>query len=182
VVLGISGLGMIIASMLLIIWVKRAAKGKVYAFFFEPNREVSTELVNVGVEGNPERLKAKDDAEYSIVPDRTFWFFWPPGFPQFVKQPIPALIYNRNKPDPISPDSQVSVVTAQSMRFMLDENMLRQTYKDARDAVADSKTFSKTNWQLWILGVVVLLLIGIGYMSFVSFQTILNIKQSLGLP
>ncbi|KKK66083.1 hypothetical protein LCGC14_2967680, partial [marine sediment metagenome] len=135
VMFGISGLGMGFVLMILVIWVKRAAKGKAYAFFFESNRQLTNELITVGVDGNPERFMAKDEAEYIISPQRTFWYSWPPGFPDWVKQPIPCAIYQRNKPDPIDHTAgPESLVSAQSLKYMMDENMLRSTWKDASEA------------------------------------------------
>lgn len=182
VMFGLAGLGMGFVLMILVIWVKKAAKGKAYAFFFESNRELTTELISVGVNGNPERFQAKDEAEYIVSPERMFWYNWPPGLPEWVKQPIPCSMYIRNKPDPLDhtagPDSLVS---AQSLKYMMDENMLRSTWKDASDSINDNKTLGRNNWVLYLSIATLCAMLVLGYLSWTTLNSLNEIITSLGL-
>lgn len=182
VMFGMSALGMGFVLMVLVIWVKRAAKGKAYAFFFESNRQLTNELITVGVNGNPERFQASDEAEYMISPDRTFWYLWPPGFPDWVKQPIPCALYQRNKPDPIDyAAGPQSLVSSQSLKYMMDENMLRSTWKDASESVNDDKPLSKGNWVLYLVIASLCASLVLGWLSWTTLNSLNEIRVSLGL-
>lgn len=179
----LSGLGMGFVLMILVIWVKKAAKGKAYAFYFEPNRQLTTELISVGVDGNPERFVSKDEGEYLISAENTFWYSWPPGFPDWVKQPVPCVIYRRNCPDPINPISgQASgLVTSQSLKYMQDENMLRSMWRDASESINDTKPLGKNNWLLYIgISSLVAILI-LGYVNWTTLVALNEIRSGLGI-
>ena len=184
VMFALSGLGMGFVLMILVIWVKKAAKGKAYAFFFEQNRQISNELINVGVDGNPERFISKgDEGEYLISSENTFWYSWPPGFPDWVKQPVPCVLYRRNVPDPINPvtGAPTALVTAQSLKFMQDENMLRSMWRDASESIDATKPLGKNNWLLY-LGIASLVAILIlSYINWTNLVALNEIRSGLGI-
>ena len=128
--MGVSGGCLIFFGLSMIIWVRRNAKSKVNAFYVEPNREFTAELLSIDFKENPEKLRSKDGGDYLIHPTKMFWHSWPPGLPAWVQEPIPAAIYVRNQAEPLDPINTNSLITAHSLRYMTDEEMLNQTWKD----------------------------------------------------
>lgn len=153
--------------MVMIVWVKGAAKGKLLSFFIEPNREVSTELLKLNPE-NPEKLDSKDGGNYILDPQRTYWYHWPASFPNFLRQPVPSSIYIRDRAEPLDLESARvgSKITAQTLRHMTDEGMFRQMWKDARDSIDETKGLSKTSIGLYISIGTLALLLGNAYLTW----------------
>ena len=81
----------------------------------------------IGPDGDPE--------SYIVSPEKPMWTFWPPGVPQFLKVPIPSGLYVRDRAEPSDPYGGKSLVTASSLRYMIDEGMMKQTWKEARESV-----------------------------------------------
>lgn len=177
--MGISGACLVVFALSAIIWVRRNAKGKIYAFFLEPNRELTTELLNINLEDNPEKVRSKDGGDYLIHPTKMFWHSWPPGFPTWVKEPIPAAVYVRNQVEPLDPINTKSLITAHSLRYMTDEEMLKQTWKDARDSVSEAKPFSQTKISLYISIATLLGVVALGYTSYNLMNTMQQIQLLL---
>ena len=177
--MGISGACLVVFALSAIIWVRRNAKGKIYAFFLEPNRELTTELLNINLEDNPEKVRSKDGGDYLIHPTNMFWHSWPPGLPAWVQEPIPAAIYVRNQAEPLDPINTKSLITAHSLRYMTDEEMLKQTWKDAREAVDAQKAFNSNKIGMYICGAMVIALVAVGYMSYSTMGHMEEIKLIL---
>ncbi|MDD2904516.1 MAG: hypothetical protein PHU44_18965 [Syntrophales bacterium] len=133
-------------------WVRRVAKGSVYAYFVEENKQISTKLSKV-VDGRIDLIGPDGDPEaYVVHPDKTLWTFWPPGVPQFLKVPIPSNLYVRDQAEPIDPYKGKKLVTASSLRYMTDEGMLKQTWKEARESVGLKPVGAgKSNMLIYIL-------------------------------
>lgn len=150
-------------------YVKTASRGKLLSFFIEPNRQVSTELLKLDVQDNPEKLRSKDGGDYVLDPRRTYWYHWPANLPTFVRQPVPSSIYLRNRAEPIDIESvrSSSQITAQTLRHMTDEGMFRQMWKDARESIAETKGLGKANMGLYI-GVATIALVLIN--GFLTWQ------------
>jgi hypothetical protein len=168
---------LIVFIFITLIWVRRNAKGKVYAFFVNENREITAELLEVTENG---RIKAEDKGEYVVTPQKTFFFSWPPGFPSFVREPIPAVMYVHNNVEPFDPGNSRAIVTAESLRYMQDEAMLRQTWLDAREA-AGGVAFNKSNLTLYIIIGVALANMVMGYMLWIVMTNVGNISQVIGV-
>lgn len=133
-------------------WVRKVAKGGVYAYFVEENKQISTKLSKV-IDGRIDIIGPDGDPEaYVVHPDKTLWTFWPPGVPQFLKVPIPSGWYVRDQAEPLDPYSGKSLVTASSLKYMTDEGMLKQTWKEARESVGLKATGAAgSNMLIYIL-------------------------------
>ena len=166
--MGISGGCLVFFALAMIVWVRRNAKSKVFAFFVEPNRELTTELITVDAKGTPEKIRSKDGGDYLIHPSKMFWHSWPPGFPTWVKEPIPAAVYVRNQTEPLDPTNTKSLITAHSLHYMTDEEMLKQTWKDAREQLNEDKPFSQTKISLYVTVALVAVVGAVAYMSYTS--------------
>ena len=177
--MGVSGGCLILFGLSMIIWVRKNAKSKVYAFYVEPNREFTTELLSIDFKENPEKLRSKDGGDYLIHPTKMFWHSWPPGFPSWVQEPIPAAIYVRNQAEPLDPINTKSLITAHSLRYMTDEEMLKQTWKDAREAVDAQTAFNSNKIALYISAATVVAIVAVGYMSYSTMGHMEEIKLIL---
>jgi hypothetical protein len=181
IIFGVSIGTMVLFSIGFIVYVRKAAKGKLYAFFFETNRQMATELMSIDIEDSAQRVRSKDGGDYIVAPERTFWYSWPPGFPDWVREPIPAAVYIRNRAEPLDPRDANSIVSAKSLKYMLDEGMLKQTWKDARESIGETKVFRKDNLVLYINIFIIVIILGLGYFTWETFSKVLEISEHLGL-
>ena len=108
-----------------------------------------------------------------------FWHSWPPGFPSWVKEPIPAAVYVRNQAEPIDPNNTKSLITAQSLRYMTDEEMLKQTWKDARQSIDEEKPFSQTKIAMYITAALVIGFVAVAYMTYSTMGSVEEIQMIL---
>lgn len=155
-------------------WVRKTAKGSVYAYFIEENKQVSVALAKV-VDGRIDITGPDGDPEaYIVHPDKTLWTFWPPGVPQFLKVPIPTNFYVRDRAEPIDPYGGRQIVTASSLSYMIDEGMLKQTWKEAKESVGiKGPMLSKGNLFIYIL-------LGLAIcVSLVSIYMILGVSSDV---
>lgn len=160
IMLAVSGLVLMVAYVIVIMSIRRSVKNRVYAIFFETNRQISTELLRP--KEKDIRVEASDKATYLIDRKKAFWFMWPPGFPDSVKEPIPCLVYSRGNPEAYDPGDPDTKLTAKSLQFLTDEGMLKQAWKDAR-ASTESLNPSNTKVIYYVIGFLALLLLGIMY-------------------
>jgi hypothetical protein len=177
--MGISGGTLLVFGLAMIVWVRKNAKSKVFAFFVEPNRELTTELITIDPQGNPDKVRSEDGGDYLIHPTKMFWHSWPPGFPSWVKEPIPACLYVRNQAEPLDPVNTKSILTAHSLRYMTDEEMLRQTWKDAREQLDADKPFNQSKISLYLSVAIVIALCAVAYMSYNSMTIMQEIQLVL---
>jgi len=144
------------------LWIRRTVQGKVYAEFLEPNQQITRELIRVV--GN-EKVQASDGADYVIVPSKVKWTKWPPGLPKWIQETVPMLYFVRNRPEPYDPMQQKAFLSAQSIRYITDEGMLRATWKDAREATEGRQLLGR-RWSDWVVVVNTVLLIVVGFLVF----------------
>lgn len=178
---GISFGVLLLFSMSAIIWVRRNSKGKVFVTFVEPNRQITTELITVDVEEYPEKIRSADGGDYILHPSKMYWQEWPPGYPQWIKEPIPSVMYVRNYAEPIDPQNRKTLITAKSLRYMTDESMLRQTWIDAREAIGETKTLGKGNIALYLSGATLIGLIVVGYLAWSALGKIEAMATVIGV-
>lgn len=131
---GVGSAVIVVMLMVMTWWVRRAVRGKVYALFIEANKQISSEVLAVKNQRIETKGPGGTEEAYVLSPTKALWKHWPDGVPNFLKEPIPALFYVRNRAEPIDPFGTASLITAASLRYMLDEGMLKQSWKDARDA------------------------------------------------
>ena len=93
--------------------------------------------------------------------------------------PIPAAIYVRNQAEPLDPINTKSLITAHSLRYMTDEEMLKQTWKDAREAVDAQNAFNSNKIALYISAATVVAIVAVGYMSYSTMGHMEEIKLIL---
>ncbi len=163
------------------IWIRRTSKDKVFAFFIEPNRSISTELLSIDYKNQPEKVRAGDGGDYIIDSKKMFWHQWPPGFPEWLKEPIPSAIYVRNRCDPVDPEGGKSIVTAHTLRYMTDEGVLKQTWEDAREAMGEDNSLSKKNISLYVSLAALAGVIIVGYLVWILTDTVNSIAQAIGV-
>lgn len=177
--LGISLVGLIMIVIGTIIWVRIAVKGRVYCYFFDENKQLFGRILSP--HSNAVVLGGGGEAEkYLIEPSKLFWSFWPPGFPRFIQEPIPTLLYVRNNVEPFDPYNLVSLISAKSFHKVSDEAMLKQTWKDVRESVG-IKAIAGGNTLLIILILAAVLVSGVAaYLSFTSLSEIDRIMRILG--
>jgi len=164
------------------VWIRRNSKGKVFSIFIEPNREITSELITIDTDGalTPEKIRSKDGGDYLISPDKMFWSSWPPGFPVWLREPIPSALYLRNRFEPIDPQGSRSIGTARALRYMTDEAMLKQTWDDAREALGEGSPAVKKNLASILSGAAVVGVIIITYMVWTMQGRIDDIAKFIG--
>lgn len=178
-IFGISLFVTMLMGVLGIAMVRRNAQGKLWGIFVEPNREVTSELLSLDLT-TPGKVNSTDGGEYVVSPNRVFSFSWPPGYPSWVREPIPCCIFVRNQAEPIDPTQTESIVTAQSLKYMLDEGMLRQTWLDARDSLGEGSAVVKKNLPLILSGVSIVATLIMGYIVWTMSSTITDIAIFIG--
>ncbi len=155
-------------------WVRKKVQGKVLCMFIEPNLQVTDELITVGTDGKILSKHADKDEAYLVLHERTFWSHWPKGFPRWMQEPIPTLIFNRNQAEPIDPKESKSITTAKTLGYLTDEGMLRATWKDANESVGITGK-NPLLQPIVILGAV--LLVAIGIVGFIAFQVSTELQE-----
>ena len=148
--LGVSLVGLILVVVGTLIWVRFTVKGKVYCFFFNENKQLFGRILSPN--SNTVTLGGGGDAEkYFVEPSKLFWSFWPPGFPRFIQEPLPTLLFVRNNVEPFDPYNLTSLISAKSVYKISDEAMLKQTWKDVRESVGIKAVASGSSMLLLIL-------------------------------
>ncbi|KKN33910.1 hypothetical protein LCGC14_0799030 [marine sediment metagenome] len=150
-----------------IFWIRRKVVNKIYAYFIEPNRQITRELIPVA---GSDKVTSKDGGDYMISPARTMWSKWPPGLPTWAQETVPTLLYSRNNVEPFDPANREAIITAQSLRAITDEGMLRATWKDAHEAANEGKILGR-NWTTWMILGNLLVTAGLAFMLWLVFDT-----------
>jgi len=176
--LGIMFGGLFLMTIVMIVWVRAMVKGKMYVYILEPNKQITTMLTRVT--SDKIDLGKGDDAQtYVISPRKMFWMMWPPGFPDFVRSPVPASVYVRNVPEPIDPYEQDSMVTGSSLKIIRDEAMLRTLWRDLREQLG-VKTYRPDMLTLVLSGIAAAMSAGAFYLVFKLSDDVSRIIQILG--
>ncbi len=159
---GVSLLVVVLVGAITSFWIKKAVKNKVYAIFLEQNRQIARELIPTT---GTEKIKSADGGDYLIVPKKTMWSYWPPGVPIWLQEVVPTCFYMRNQAEPFDPSDNKSVITANSLRYITDEGMLKQTWKEAAEAAGVGKILGK-DLTPWFAGASLLAILGLTYFVF----------------
>jgi hypothetical protein len=151
----------------------------VFAYFIEPNKQITSKLLKV--KGNRVETKGPggDPEAYVVAPEKAMWKHWPDGVPNFIKEPMPAMIYVRNRAEPIDPFNRKSLVTAASLRYMLDEGMLKQTWKEAKEAAGLKGAQGKEILPIILIGIALLLLIVSIYLAWSTSGDVSDLKHMM---
>ena len=153
------------------LWVRRKVQGKVVAYFIETNRQTTEELLPIDESGIIKSKHGDGDEEYLIIPKKSFWSKWPKGFPVWMQESVPTLLFIRNNAEPFDPDQIETVITAKTLKYITDEKMLKATWQDAADAIGISPSNLKS--PLVIFGILLGAgIIGLGVFLFVVFQKV----------
>ena len=138
-----------------IFWVRSAIKGRVHCYFLAENKQMTNMLLkpnsNTIIVG-----KGADAPKYLIHPTKQFWSFWPPGFPRFIQEPVPTLIYVAGNVEPLDPYDRKSIIAPESLRKVSDETMLKTIWKDVRETTGIRPSFGGNTLLLILVGVAIL--------------------------
>ena len=131
------------------IWAKKAAQGRIYALFLE-QRSLFSKLLKID---NGKVYLGKGDAkeEYLLDTKKQFWAMWPGGLPKFLQVPIRAHWYLRNSPEPVDPENAEATLSARSRRMLSDEAMLKATWHDVRESTMGPQTAQRGSGMALIL-------------------------------
>ena len=175
-IMGLVSLGMIIVTMAItMFWVRYSVKSKIYAIFLEPNNQITRELIK---HNGDEKISSKDGGDYLVIPSKLKWSQWPPGLPSWVQEIVPTLFYVRNKAEPFDPNDNKSAISARSLRYITDEGMLRQTWKEAKEAAGEGKVLGK-DLLLWVSGGTLVVAGIVAFMVWQSFSTIASMQSQI---
>jgi len=185
--LGIS-FGACIATLFLavvgtMIWVKRAIKGKTYCLILDPNRQMHGKLCKQNPNGTVTlkvgRGKQSEEMNYLTPQEKQFYTMWPPGFPEFVQEPVSTLLYTANCADAIDPFNPTTSITPAVLRRISDDSVIKHAFREARDHLTGKTT--KLNSTYIILGaaVVIIVLLIIGFMVFQLRADMGDVKDTL---
>ena len=165
-------LGFVAVTMFFtMLWVRRKVQGKVVAHFIETNRQTTEELLPIDESGIIKSKHGDGDEEYLIIPKKSFWSKWPKGFPVWMQESVPTLLFIRNNAEPFDPEQIQTVITAKTLKYITDEKMLKATWQDAAEAIGIAPSNLKS--PLVIFGVLLGAgIIGLGVFLFVIFQQV----------
>lgn len=157
-------------------WVRKKVQGKAVAIFIEPNRQTSEELIEVNEEGILKSKHGDGDEEYLIVPQKAFWSKWPKGFPVWMQESVPTLLFMRNNAEPFDPNHVKTVITGKTLKYITDEKMLKATWQDAAESIGTATANFKSPlvWLGIILGAG---LVALGIFMFVIFQRLIELDS-----
>jgi hypothetical protein len=165
-------LGFVAVTMFFtMLWVRRKVQGKVVAHFIESNRQTTEELLPIDESGIIKSKHGDGDEEYLIVPKKSFWSKWPKGFPVWMQESVPTLLFMRNNAEPFDPEQIETVITAKTLKYITDEKMLKATWQDAADSIGLGPSNFKS--PIVILGILLGAgIIGLGVFLFIIFQQV----------
>lgn len=165
-------LGFVAVTMFFtMLWVRRKVQGKVVAYFIETNRQTTEELLPIDESGIIKSKHGDGDEEYLIVPKKSFWSKWPKGFPVWMQESVPTLLFMRNNAEPFDPEQPQTIITAKTLKYITDEKMLKATWQDAADSIG--LTPSNLKSPLVILGILLGAgIVGLGVFLFIIFQQV----------
>jgi hypothetical protein len=158
------------------LWVRRQVQGKIVGIFIEPNRQTTEELIPIDSSGKIRSKHGEKDKEYLLVPKKSFWSKWPKGFPVWMQETVPTLLYVRNNAEPFDPEDMKSVISSRTLRYITDPEMLRATWKDAASAIGVSPSNLKS--PVMVMGIILGgLIIVLGIFMFVIFQKLTELDS-----
>ena len=115
------------------IWLKFHVRGKVTAIFVD-NRSIFSALLTIEDGNKLYYGKGDKKEEYLLDDKKQYLTLYPAGLPRILQITIRAYWYSRNQSMPIDPTGKPSPLTAKMLRMISDEAMVRQTWRDVREA------------------------------------------------
>lgn len=175
IMLGVA-FGLVVLSTFVALWgVKRAIHGRVLAVFVGKDRTIHSELVKL----QSEKFRY-GEGDYLVLHHRIFWTRWPPALPDWMRETVPTLFYIHNQAEPIDPYKSESALTANALRYITDEGMLRQTWKEAREAVGERMAGANITLYLAIASVVLTGVVGfLVYRLSAQVGDVANLVQAI---
>jgi len=171
---------LVIFMMFLLFWVRATVRDRIYCFFLSGNRQLKGKLLKPSADDTIVVGSSDDAPKYLTHSSKQFWSFWPPGFPRFIQEPVPTLLYVAGNAEPLDPYDRTSLISPEALRKISDEAMLKQTWKDVRETLGLKPAFG-SNKLLLLLVMVAVLASGIAaYLSFNSMNQIDTVIKMLG--
>jgi len=160
-------------------WVRLAVRSKVYALFLSDNKQLSGKLVKPV--GNTITIGKGEDAKNFIThPAKQFWSSYPPGFPHYIQEPIPTLLYVESNAEPIDPYDRKALISPESLHRISDESMLKQTWKDVRETVGVKASTLNNKILLLMVLLAMAASAASAYMSFVTSGQLDELLKMMG--
>ena len=169
----------VIALVISVIWVRTTTKGKIYCFFLATNKQLSAKLlkphsstVTVGT--------GEDAPKFLIHPSKQFLSYWPPGFPKFIQEPVPTLLYAEGNVEPLDPWDRKALISPEVLRKISDESMLKQLWKDVRESVGLKAGLAGNKLLLILVLAAIVAGVIAAYLSFTNVSQVGKILKILG--
>lgn len=176
---GICAVVLIVFLVGTMFWVRIVVRNRVYCFFLSESKQLTGKLLKP--ESNTIVVGSGDDApKYLTHPKKQFWSFWPPGFPRFVQEPVPTLIYVAGNAEPLDPYDTASLISPESLRRISDESMLKQTWKDVRETLGVKAAFGGNTLLLILVGVAIVASGAAAFIAYTNMDMINKIVEMLG--
>jgi len=150
------------------IWVKFHVRGKVFAFFID-NKSLSGALLKIE-DGNKVFFGTGDKKEMYLLDDsKQYLTLYPAALPRFLQVVVRSYWYVKNQPQPIDPKSgTMSALTAKMLRQISDEAIVKQTWKDVREATGIQKAKSGSSLALYLV---------FGCLALIAFNLYLTMQN-----
>lgn len=198
---------MMVCSLLWIMWLKSAMKGKIYSLFLEPNDDLTGELLKIRADDAVPTLESKYDGNHYFINN---WnqgeereaitvrgnkrllpvanhgsVRYPPGLPPMLQEHVPARFYLRGNNTPIDLRALSRGIMPGSMASALKNVKNQEGPKAMIEKVSDEYGVNKlsTMQKITLLGMVGIML-GIMVVGFIGWQNLSameQIKQGLGI-
>lgn len=159
-------------------YIKRVVRGATLLIFWNPNREMVFNLVKT--EGR--QTVSVGEGTYTLIPERQFSVSYPFWAPSFMQERVPVYYFKPDGYEAIDPTVNGDVeklMTAQMLRDVTDEAMLKATVKEAREA-AEGVLATNRSFPLYILIACGLIIIMVGVDIYFQFQSF-TLIQELGV-
>ena len=132
------------------IWLKFHTRGKVSALFID-NKSIFGALLTIE-DGNKVYYGKGDKREMYILDDKKQYLsLYPAGLPRMLQITVRTYWYIRNVPNPVDVTGKVAPLTARMLRQISDEAMVKQTWKDVREAAGVGVQKKASNLALYIV-------------------------------
>ena len=177
--LGICAVVLVIFITGSLFWVRMAVRDKAFCYILSENRQLKSKLLKP--KQNTIIIGSGDDApKYLMHPSKQFWSPWPPGFPNFMQEPVPTYMFVEGNAEPLDPYNRKALISPESLRKISDEAMLKQTWKDVRETLGFKSTFGGNTLLLILVAVAVAVSTVAAYMTFTTSEQLDQILAMLG--
>ena len=148
------------------IWMKYHVKGKVSALFID-NKSIFGALLTIE-DGNKVYYGKGDKREMYVLDDKKQYLsLYPAGLPRMLQVTVRTYWYIRNVPNPVDVTGKVAPLTARMLRQISDEAMVKQTWKDVREAAGAVAQKKQSSMALYLL---------LACIGLIAFNLILTLK------